>query len=90
MSGPCGRCEDSVKSDGSLVDALLTISELGLVLRPVRVKRAAERIDYETFVHTEMWLVESLVNEPLFQSLQRSRRVIPARRAMRSSSDGQT
>ena len=42
------------------------------------------------FSQTEIWLWLSLVNGSRFQSLHRSRRVIPASRAMRSSSDGQT
>ena|SRR5258708_5759993 len=39
---------------------------------------------------TETCLVLSLVNGSRFQPLQRSRSVIPASRAIRSSSDGQT
>jgi hypothetical protein len=42
------------------------------------------------FSHTEMWLLLSLVKGSRFQSLQRSRKVIPASRAIRSSSDGHT
>jgi hypothetical protein len=42
------------------------------------------------FSHTDTWLVLSLVKGARAQSLQRSRRVMPARRAIRSSSDGQT
>ena len=42
------------------------------------------------FSHTEMCFVLSLVNGSRFQPLQRSRSVIPAIRAIRSSSAGQT
>ena len=42
------------------------------------------------FSHTETCAVLSLVNGSRFQLLQRSRRAIPASRAIRSSSDGQT
>jgi hypothetical protein len=45
---------------------------------------------YVGFSHTEMWLKLPLVKRARCQLLQRSRRVIPASRAMRSSSDGQT
>jgi hypothetical protein len=41
------------------------------------------------FSHTEMWFRLSRVKGPRCQSPQRSRNVSPARRAMRSSSDGQ-
>ncbi len=44
----------------------------------------------ESFAQTETWLLLSLVNGERSQSPQRSRSVIPASRAMRSSSDGQT
>ena len=43
---------------------------------------------YVGFSQTEMWLRLSLVKGARCQSLQRSRNVIPASRAMRSSSDG--
>jgi hypothetical protein len=42
------------------------------------------------FLQTETCLVLSLVNGSRFQPLQRSRSVIPASRAIRSSSDGHT
>jgi hypothetical protein len=42
------------------------------------------------FCQTEMCLLLRLVNGSRVQSLQRSRSVIPARRAIRSSSDGHT
>jgi hypothetical protein len=45
---------------------------------------------YDVFCQTETWLLLSLVKGSRFQSLQRSRKVIPASRAMRSSSDGHT
>ena len=45
---------------------------------------------YSDFCQTEMWLRLSLVKGSRFQSLHRSRKAIPARRAMRSNSDGHT
>ena len=42
------------------------------------------------FSHTETWLVLSLVNCSRPQPAQRSRKAIPAMRAIRSSSDGHT
>ena len=42
------------------------------------------------FSQTETCFVLSLVNGSRFQPLQRSRSVIPASRAIRSSSDGHT
>ena len=45
---------------------------------------------YAVFVQTETWEVLSLVNGARAHPLQRSRRVMPAIRAMRSSSDGHT
>ena len=42
------------------------------------------------FCQTETCALLALVNGSRFQSLQRSRRVIPASRAMRSSSEGHT
>ena len=42
------------------------------------------------FCHTEMWLLLPLVKAERSQWLHRSRRVIPASRAIRSSSAGQT
>ena len=39
---------------------------------------------------TETWFLLSLVKGSRFQPLQRSRKVIPATRAIRSSSDGHT
>ena len=45
---------------------------------------------YVARCHTEMWVLLSLVNGARCQSLQRSRKVIPASRAIRSSSDGHT
>jgi hypothetical protein len=44
---------------------------------------------YPTFCQTEMWLRLSAVKGSRFQLLQRPRNDIPARRAMRSNSDGQ-
>ncbi len=44
----------------------------------------------QVFSQTETCLVLWLVNGSRFQPLQRSRSVIPASRAIRSSSDGQT
>jgi len=44
----------------------------------------------QSFSQTEMWLRLSLVKGSRFQSLHRSRDVIPAVRAIRSSSDGET
>ena len=46
--------------------------------------------DYSGFCQTEMWLRLELVKGSRFQSLHRSRTAIPARRAMRSNSDGHT
>ena len=43
-----------------------------------------------TFSHTEMWLGSSAVSDARSQLVQRSRSRIPASRAMRSSSEGQT
>jgi hypothetical protein len=64
------------------------------------VTRRAERAEPEpspypregvaVFSQTETCLVLSLVNGSRFQPLQRSRSVIPASRAIRSSSDGHT
>ena len=45
---------------------------------------------YAVFSQTETWLLLSLVKGSRFQPLQRSRKVIPASRAIRSSSDGHT
>ena len=45
---------------------------------------------YSVFSQTETWEVLSSVNGSRVQSAQRSRRVMPARRAIRSSSAGQT
>jgi hypothetical protein len=45
---------------------------------------------YAFFSHTETCVVLSLVKGSRFQPLQRSRRVMPASRAIRSSSDGHT
>ena len=45
---------------------------------------------YSGFCQTEMWLRLVLVKGSRFQSLHRSRKAIPARRAMRSNSDGHT
>ena len=45
---------------------------------------------WAVFSHTDTWALLSLVKGVRAQSLQRSRKVIPASRAMRSSSDGQT
>jgi hypothetical protein len=45
---------------------------------------------YAVFSQTETYVVLSLVKGLRFQPLQRSRKVIPARRAIRSSSDGHT
>ena len=45
---------------------------------------------YSVFCQTEMWLRLLLVKGSRFQSLHRSRNAIPARRAMRSNSDGHT
>ena len=42
------------------------------------------------FCQTETWLVLSPVKGSRFQSAHRSRKVIPASRAMRSNSDGHT
>ena len=57
----------------------------------LRAASCADGIHRQTaFCHTEMWLLLSLVKGSRFQLLQRSRRVIPASRAMRSSSAGQT
>ena len=50
----------------------------------------SDRTDYDDFSQTETCCVLSLVNGSRCQPLQRSRSVIPARRAIRSSSDGQT
>ena len=57
-----------------------------------RQSRPAESAsdDYSGFCQTEMWLRLELVKGSRFQSLHRSRRAIPARRAMRSNSDGHT
>jgi hypothetical protein len=52
--------------------------------------RARDPRRYGAFCHTEMWRLLSPVNGARCQSLQRSRNVIPASRAIRSSSDGQT
>jgi len=46
--------------------------------------------NYAVFSHTDTCVVLSLVNGSCCQPLQRSRSLIPARRAIRSSSDGQT
>ena len=43
-----------------------------------------------SFSQTETWLVLLLVNGARLQSFQRSRKVIPASRAIKSSSDGHT
>ena len=64
----------------------------GLVVRPVepralRDKRHVTHGDSD-FCQTEIWLRLSLVKGSRFQSLHRSCNVIPARRAMRSNSDG--
>lgn len=45
---------------------------------------------YDVFSQTETWLLLSLVKGSPFQLLQRSRKVIPASRAIRSSSAGHT
>lgn len=45
---------------------------------------------YAAFSQTETCSLLSLVKGSRFQSLQRSRKVIPASRAIRSSSDGHT
>jgi hypothetical protein len=45
---------------------------------------------YAGFCQTETWLRLLLVKGSRFQSLHRSRKAIPARRAMRSNSDGHT
>jgi hypothetical protein len=45
---------------------------------------------YGAFTHTETWLGLSLVKGARCQSLHRARNVIPASRAMRSSSEGHT
>jgi hypothetical protein len=45
---------------------------------------------YGVFSQTDTCCLLSLVKGARVQSLQRSRKVIPASRAMRSSSDGQT
>ncbi len=57
-------------------------------LRPRARCRPANR--YALFSQTVMCLVLSLVNGSRFQPLQRSRKFIPASRAIRSSSDGHT
>lgn len=45
---------------------------------------------YDAFSQTETWLLLSLVKGSRIQPLQRSRKVIPASCAIRSSSDGHT
>ena len=56
---------------------------------PIRSARR-EIGSYASLCHTEMWLPQSLVNGSLFQPPHRSWSRIPARRAMRSSSEGHT
>ena len=51
---------------------------------------ACPGLRYSVFSQTETWLLLSLVNGSRCQLLQRSRKVIPASRAIRSSSDGHT
>ena len=59
--------------------------------REERAGEEEERAHAEAgFSQTEMCFVLSLVNGSRFQPLQRSRSVIPARRAIRSSSAGHT
>jgi hypothetical protein len=48
------------------------------------------RVDRYVFSQTETWFLLLLVKGSRIQSLQRSRKVMPASRAIRSSSDGQT
>ncbi len=55
-------------------------------LKPQPYPREGEAV----FSQTETCLVLSLVNGSRFQPLQRSRSVIPASRAIRSSSEGHT
>jgi hypothetical protein len=56
---------------------------------PVSTVRCAFA-SYLGFCQTEIWLGLVLVKNSRFQLLHRSRKAIPARRAMRSSSDGHT
>ena len=65
--------------------------------KPTRLRQSSEPAPagpgarrYGAFCHTEMWLLLSPVNGARCQSLQRSRKVMPASRAIRSSSDGHT
>jgi hypothetical protein len=50
----------------------------------------AVHLSLAAFSHTEMCVLLSPVKGSRFQSLQRSRNVMPASRAIRSSSDGHT
>jgi hypothetical protein len=66
----------------------------GVRLDDTRMRRSTQRSDAADYVagfsHTETCLRLSLVNGSRVQSLQRSRRLMPASWAIRSSSDGQT
>ena len=67
-------------------------------IRPLAIRARRSEIclptvglrSYPVFSHTETWAVLSPVKGLRFQSLQRSSKVIPASRAIRSSSDGHT
>ena len=53
-------------------------------------RRSRRSTIYSGFCQTEIWLRLVLVKGSRFQSLHRSRKAIPATRAMRSNSDGHT
>ncbi len=64
----------------------MTASQAG----PVLSRQRSDGDGYDVFSHTETCLVLSLVNGSRFQPLQRSRSLMPAMRAIRSSSAGHT
>ncbi len=89
-----GTCDRVFRVGG--IDALGFVGLVGDVLQEEAGRSLLERPDlaavdrYAPFFHTETCLVLSLVKGSRFQPLQRSLRVIPARRAIKSSSDGHT
>jgi len=72
----------------TLVEVLVAAGIIGIGL--VGLLTVVPISSYAVFSQTEMWLLLALVKGSRFQSLQRSRKVMPASRAIRSSSDGHT
>jgi len=86
----------SRSSGGGLASRYVTGSaarmrqDYGVATSPSSAAQPRPPIGYSGFSQTDTWLALSLVKGSRLQSLQRSRKVMPASCAIRSSSEGHT